>query len=63
MFEEDRVGIILAREGLMWARTTRLRRAHSPNSQEALGKDSCGLPESDKYKLVVGNAAQLYELN
>lgn len=34
-----------------------------PHSQEAIARDFSGLPEADMYKLVVGNAAQLYELN
>jgi predicted TIM-barrel fold metal-dependent hydrolase len=34
-----------------------------PYSQDAVGRNFAGLPEADVYKLVIGNAADLYELN
>ena len=67
-FEEDRSGIILAREGLvpmdrlMWGSDYPHTEGTFPYSQEAISRDFAGLPEADVYKLVVGNAAELYRL-
>jgi predicted TIM-barrel fold metal-dependent hydrolase len=68
-FEEDRAGVVLAREGilpmdrLMWGSDYPHTEGTFPHSQEAIAKDFVGLPEADVYKLVAGNAATLYGLS
>ncbi len=68
-FEEDRAGVILAREGIldidrvMWGSDYPHTEGTFPHSQEAIARDFAGLSETQVYKLVVGNAARLYSLN
>jgi predicted TIM-barrel fold metal-dependent hydrolase len=67
-FEEDRAGVILAREGIlnvdriMWGSDYPHTEGTFPYSREAITKDFAGVPEAMVYKIVVGNAATLYEI-
>ena len=66
--EEDRPRIVLVREGLipmerlMWGADYPHTEGTFPRSQQAIAKDFTGLDEADLYKLVVGNATELYGL-
>jgi len=68
-FEEDRAGVVLAREGilnidrLMWGSDYPHTEGTFPHSREAIAKDFAGVPEAQVYKLVVGNAVNLYGLS
>jgi predicted TIM-barrel fold metal-dependent hydrolase len=68
-FEEDRGGVVLAREGIlnidrmMWGSDYPHTEGTFPHSQEAIARDFAGLSETQVYKLVAGNAARLYGLN
>jgi uncharacterized protein len=67
-FEEDRAGVVLAREGVlnadrvMWGSDYPHTEGTFPHSREAIAKDFAGVPEAMVYKLVAGNAASLYGL-
>ena len=68
-FEEDRAGVVLAREGIlnidraMWGADYPHTEGTFPHSQEAIARDFAGLSEAMVYKLVAGNAARLYSLD
>lgn len=68
-FEEDRAGVVLAREGvlpidrIMWGSDYPHTEGTFPHSREAIARDFAGLPEADVYKIVAGNAAALYDLS
>ena len=68
-FEDDRPGVVLAREGLlpmdhiMWGSDYPHTEGTFPYSREQIAKDFAGIPEADVHKLVVGNAANLYGLS
>lgn len=68
-FEEDRAGVILAREGLinperiMWGSDYPHTEGTFPYSREAIARDFAGVPEGLVYKIVAGNAAALYGLS
>ena len=68
-FEEDRAGVVLAREGvlnidrMMWGSDYPHTEGTFPHLQEAIARDFAGLSEAQVYKLVAGNAASLYGLN
>ena len=65
-FEDDRAGILtrelLGVDRLMWGSDYPHTEGTFPYSQEQIKKDFAGVPESDVYQMVVGNAAQLYGL-
>jgi uncharacterized protein len=67
-FEEDRAGVILAREGIlnpdriMWGSDYPHTEGTFPHSREAIARDFAGVPEALVHKLVVSNAAELYGL-
>jgi predicted TIM-barrel fold metal-dependent hydrolase len=67
-YEEDRAGLVLAREGLlnvdhlMWGSDYPHTEGTFPYSQEQIAKDLAGIPAAQAYKLVAGNAADLYGL-
>jgi predicted TIM-barrel fold metal-dependent hydrolase len=68
-FEEDRAGVILAREGIlnsdriMWGSDYPHTEGTFPHSREAIARDFAGVPEALVHKLVVSNAAELYGLS
>jgi predicted TIM-barrel fold metal-dependent hydrolase len=68
-FEEDRGGVVLAREGIlnidrmMWGSDYPHTEGTFPHSREAIARDFAGLSETQVYKLVAGNAAHLYGLS
>jgi predicted TIM-barrel fold metal-dependent hydrolase len=67
--EEDRAGVILAREGIlnsdriMWGSDYPHTEGTFPHSREAIARDFAGVPEALVHKLVVSNAAELYGLS
>ncbi len=65
-FEEDRAGLLtrelLNVERLMWGSDYPHTEGTFPYSREQIAKDFAGISEVEVYKMVTGNAAQLYGL-
>jgi len=65
-FEDDRPGLLtrelLNVEHLMWGADYPHTEGTFPHSREQIAKDFAGIPEAEVYKMVVGNAANLYGL-
>ena len=66
-FEDDRAGILtrelIGADRLMWGSDYPHTEGTFPYSQEQIMKDFMGVPETEVYQMVIGNAAQLYGLD
>lgn len=65
-FEDDRAGLLtrelLNVDHLMWGADYPHTEGTFPHSREQVAKIFAGIPEGDVYKMVAGNAAQLYNV-
>jgi len=65
-FEDDRAGILtrdlMGVDRLLWGADYPHTEGVWPRSREQIAKDFVGVPEADVYKMVVDNAARLYNI-
>jgi predicted TIM-barrel fold metal-dependent hydrolase len=65
-FEDDRAGILtrdlIGVDRLLWGADYPHTEGVWPRSREQIAKDFVGVPEADVHKMVVDNAARLYNL-
>lgn len=65
-FEDDRAGILtrdlIGVDRLLWGADYPHTEGVWPRSREQIAKDFVGVPEADVYKMVVDNAARLYNI-